>query len=314
MSLALMDMVCIHFDGDLPRLCKWDGSSLRLGFVRTAVSIVSVKEAIEQLSPRSGFRVRYRVDPDVPASEELSTQIESAAREAGSKWVRRLSNDIHADPGFAAVRQAADQHRLGGVIALEGRKSAYRCAALDHRGIVLTHVCIEDASPLALGEKLQQVRSEANAIATGDFSSLVCFGSAGTPPTAVAMGDRSGFRRVLIPDYSPCLSLVGMLIVNLAIDLRSEAPPGRIDERGLRERFARLMDEAAREVTKEGYDIDDTVCERFVERRSTDVRVPFEEYLRTPFEVGGLQLRATIHTPKFSLPSTGMARLISIMK
>lgn len=309
-----MDMVCIHFDGDLPRLCKWDGQSLRLGYVQAAVSTATLKDAIEQLGPRPGFHVRYRVEPEGPASEAVSTQIESAAREAGSKWIRRLSNDIHADPGFAAARQAADQHRLGGVIALEGRKSAYRCAALDHRGVVLTHGFIEEAFPLALGEKLQQVRSEANAIATDDFSSLVCFGSAGILPTAVAIGDRSGFRQVLCPDYSPCLSLVGMLIVDLVIELRSEAPPEPMDERRLRERFARLMDEAAREVTKEGYDIDDTVCERFVERRSTVVRVPFEEYLRKPFEVGGLQLRATIHTPKFSLPSTGMARLISIVK
>jgi N-methylhydantoinase A/oxoprolinase/acetone carboxylase beta subunit len=148
----------------------------------------------------------------------------------------------------------------------------------------------------------------------GDAATLVCYGSASSPAVAVKIARRCGYQQVLIPDYAASLAVVGMLIVDLVFELRADAPTVVGDLRSIREGFARLMDDAARQVTLEGYDIDDTIGERLVELADHSV-LPVEAIKAAEggcSPIRGLLLRVTIQTPKFALPGDGTGRLISI--
>jgi hypothetical protein len=154
----------------------------------------------------------------------------------------------------------------------------------------------------------------------GSDMTLVVYGSASAATEAVDIGRRCGFRQMLIPDYAASLSVVGMLMVNLVIQLRPPESAIPHDRRRIRDTFARLMDEAARQVTLEGYDIDDTVCERLVELSEDSERphrfVPFEALAISTDPIQALHLRVNIQTPKFALPPSAenTGRLVQLKR
>lgn len=287
------DIVCIDVDDAETRLCKWDGAAILVerGDVRDVSTAIS--QGLRRLAPRQRYGVRYRVERKEPAASLVSQEIETAARAVGAMAVRRLPLDVRADPGLTAARQAADRHRLGDVICLECRKATAQWAVLDVRGNV---TACERANRVDVDGIVDLLRR-----AGGSSAAMIGYGSGLSVETAVSIAERCGFRQVLIPEYAESLAVVGMLIVDLVVNLRMDVPAGATDSRRLREGFARLMDEAARQATQEGYDIDDTVCERIVEGTDGE-HVAFEAYLQAPFAVRALQLRVVIHTPKFALP------------
>lgn len=294
-------MICIDVEEDEVQVCKWDGREIRLERSAGLDATEAVAEGIRRLAPRPGFQLRYRIAEGAASKEEMARRIEELGRGAGAKAIRRLPDDIRAEPGLTAARQAADQHRLGEIVCLDLQRSSFLCAAVDGRGGVTAHERGNPADAEAICAAVSQVKRDA--------VTLVWYGSASSPAVAVEIARRCGYQQVLIPDYAASLTVVGMLIVDLIFELRADAPTDLADTRGFREGFARMMDEAARQVMLEGYDIDDTICERLVE--VADGLVPFDK-ISAHQPIHALELRVTIHTPKFLLPADGTGRLVSI--
>ncbi|HKQ49596.1 MAG TPA: hypothetical protein VJZ71_16105 [Phycisphaerae bacterium] len=297
------EIVCLDAGEDDVQLCKWDGVEIRIERAAAPDVTAAISQALDKLVPRPGFRLRYRIAEGVPDSEVMARWIEGVGRSLGVGAIRRLPDDVRAEPGLTAARQAADRHRLGEIVCLELRRGSYICAAVDARGRAGTHERGKWADADAVGAVVKRFGRAG--------STLTCYGCAVSEAKAIEIARRFGLRHVLVPDYAASFAVVGMLIVDLVFELRADPPKDSADTRGIRESFARLMDEAARQVTLEGYDIDDTVCERLVEMAGGE-GILLEGLTGPSKEIRGLFLRVTIHTPKFALPADGTGRLISI--
>jgi hypothetical protein len=310
-----IDTICFDCDDAEVQLCKWDGSELKVERLGVTDSPAVVADGIRRLGPRPRFRLLYRIAEDT--TKVQSHDLEILCRKLGASYVRRLPLDIQTDPGLTAARQAADQHRLGGIVCVERRKTSVQFAAVDLRGDVLVHSRCNETHEDEICTALARLQEEAKDH-IGSDTTLVVYGYASSATEAVHIGQLCGFRQVLIPDYAASLSVVGMLMVNLVIQLRTPESAIPLDRRRIRETFVRLMDEASRQVTLEGYDIDDTLCERLVET-SQDGEipprlVPLEALTNSTASIQAVHVRVTIQTQKFALPpsSEGTGNLVQL--
>ncbi|MCC7316741.1 MAG: hypothetical protein IT419_18260, partial [Planctomycetes bacterium] len=171
----------------------------------------------------------------------------------------------------------------------------------------------------ALGEQIRSAAAEA--------ALLIAYGGAG-PLHAEAIAAECGLARVLIPPHAAALPAIGMLIADIVLDYRQVIEPGPIDVSLLRRTFARLMDEANDAVTREGYDVDNTICTRCAEMgfagdaetvvvscefmgdaagladafRREIAKTPGRIGSDAPIEVRAACIRVIIDTPKIELP------------
>ncbi|MEE8168949.1 MAG: hydantoinase/oxoprolinase family protein, partial [Phycisphaerae bacterium] len=157
---------------------------------------------------------------------------------------------------------------------------------------------------------------------------LVSFGGAGGLH-ACDLAEALGLAGVLVAADAGLLSACGLMLADIVMDFSAPLPrcPDGIDMHGLRYAYGRLMDRALDAVTREGYDLDDTDCERLIDLRyrgqSYELTVPVEstterDRLAAPFhalhkqrfgfaaadqpvEAVTARVRATIPTPKLPL-------------
>jgi len=187
MTLSAIDTVCIDADGDEVHQCKWNGWEIRIERAHHHGADALLK-ALLWLDLRPGYRLLYRVVSSAATESELAATMERMAEESGAGSVRRLPMDIRADPGITAARQAADRHRLDGVVCLEWRKVSFQCAVVDGRGVVLAHDRAGKADRNAICEKLGRIQKEAIGRVGGDIQTLVCYGSASSLTAAAEIG------------------------------------------------------------------------------------------------------------------------------
>lgn len=248
---------------------------------------------VARLSPGGAYQVVIRM-----ASAEIQA---AAARDLfaalGVRWVRMVTGKAARRAVPALVRRVIEHDRLRNSQVGEG-SVATRSAA--RAGAALS---MDTAAPLAfleagaeqwhtgLMDERGQVRAERHGLLSelgGDAEDWEmgladaigsCGARSGEPSVAgaralVAVGGRGpllactvagacGLRRVLVPDYAGTAGAVGLLLADIDMEQRESFGGVAPDVRQLRQGFGRLMDQACRAVTMEGYDLDDTVCERF---------------------------------------------------
>ncbi|MCZ6815996.1 MAG: hypothetical protein O7F76_04765 [Planctomycetota bacterium] len=267
------DVVNVDIGHGFVDLCKWDGRSIE---VEKAAVPAGLEPAawIERMSPRAGFDLVVR-STRLPSG--AAADIASSSRVCGARSCRVVPADCAADPGAAAARHAADRNRLGKICSVEIGAAEVRVGLIDRRGRCLSSKTIRipdrasgsnaRVDPLFVASAIRQVmNASGEGVLPSDTEAIpiVCFGGAG-PAVATMLADACNTRTVLIPVYAGTLACVGLLLADIVLDLREEVEPRPLDLSRLRRQFAGMMDSAATAVTRQGYDIDDTVCSRFVE-------------------------------------------------
>ncbi|MFQ5422402.1 MAG: hydantoinase/oxoprolinase family protein [Phycisphaerae bacterium] len=318
-------------------LCSWHGGNLLIDKVPFADPISMLPHWLERLSPPPRFELVLRSTWDgIDGAQE--ERFRDAAMTFGARWLRIVAADCPADPGVAAARQAADRLRLGVVWSVEIGATRATTARVDRRGAAacLRHLplpaSLKDSPPS--GESLDpDLRRLFRAERRPDGSPapsrvpLVCFGGAG-PTLATAIADCCGASSVVIPVHAGTLACIGLLISDIVLDFRETWPPRPLNMPFLRQAFLRLMDSACDAVAAEGYDLDDTICDRTVEMApagsASAVRVEadalaeaallLKRFRQTwtaahgsaetnhPIEIRAAAVRATVATTKPPLP------------
>ena len=249
-------------------LCRYDGSSLDVE--REPVG------PIAEAWPRWMKRLEVAGPPDVICRINAESQIDpveltSQARSAGAASVRIIRDEPDCDPAMAMVRQLGDRLREREICFAEIRAAQWCCGILDPSGrtIARSDGRIESSSSidLQIGGRLgEQLMGLLPSPAGGDRPPLllVAYGEL-DPPTATRIAQACGLNRALIPHHAAALPAIGILISDIILDYRREMDPQPIDIPALRRAFAELMDQANDEVTRLGYDVDNTICTRRAE-------------------------------------------------
>ncbi len=137
---------------------------------------------------------------------------------------------------------------------------------------------------------------------------LISFGGAGGLHAA-ALAESLDLAGVIVPVDAGIFSSTGMILADVVMDFSRSLPRrgipapgsarGSIDLPRLRGVFGELMDEAARAVIAQGFDLDDAVCERRADMRYVgqgyEITVPVESLtderlLTAPFHAAHLRL------------------------
>lgn len=255
--------------------------------------------------------------------------VESWARPAGARWIRLLSSDPKHDPSIAAARFLADRTRWIFILTLSLSGRLATASLQDRRGCVLA--CDQSAldRPLIAGADdlaalCQSVLASAAAART-DFS---------TDRTGlIAIGDDADrwspivSRNLMLPDplvppQPASWPAIGMLLAPIRLDfatLRDRNESVNLAE--LRRDFASLMDTACDGITREGFDLDDADCGRFVrvefsgcegQTAGTSFEVDFDDFLyghcpqltsrQSAWRITGLRVSAAIYPPSPDWP------------
>lgn len=236
---------------------------------------------IARLALNAPYDVVFRSE----AGSSASAEIEALARLHGASRTRIVPQDIRHDPARIMLRELLPQLRIGELPFLEIGARRWQCGVMNRHGQITNYQAGEGLQnddmtkvgpyPAEFLRTLFISDSDADSIATAP-APLVAFGDQG-PAMAADMAESAGLRRVLVPDYAASLTAVGMLSMDRVMNFREVLSLRMTDASELRYAFARLMDEAARSVTLEGCDIDDTICRRYVEvGSSTENAQPFE--------------------------------------
>mgnify|MGYP001254995284 CR=1 FL=1 len=236
---------------------------------------------IARLALSAPYEVVFRTDTDAG----MAAEIEALARSHGATCIRIVPQDNRHDPARIMLHELLPRLRVGELPFLQIGARRWQCGVMDRRGQITVHQSGEGLQnddmtkvgpyPADLLRALFVSDPDASSVATVP-APLVAFGDQG-PALAADMAESAGLRRVLVPDYAASLTAVGMLLMDRVLIFREVLPPQTKDATQLRYAFARLMDEAARAVTLEGCDIDDTICRRYVEvGSSTENDQPFE--------------------------------------
>ncbi len=226
--------------------------------------------------------------------------IKALARSHGAIDFRALTAETCAYPALAAARYAADLEHLGRILVVEAGASGTSLGIVEPDGRASAQRFLPTALPAdgvhsiepLIRRFLESDAGPPDAERSG--LPLVCGGGAG-PPVAAALAEACGLRRVLIPPHAGVMATIGMLLADIVIRLEERMPHptgtavlhpteavrlhptgaamlhpppkaesvGRpVDIAALRQAFGRLMDRASDEITREGYDLDDAVCQR----------------------------------------------------
>lgn len=242
-----------------------------------------------RLSPGRAYQVVIRI-----ASEDIqAASVRDLFASLGVRWVRVVTGPAARRAVPALVRWAIERERHRDSLAGEGSVASYNAARDGAAGggasseeMAATHAFIEAGAVrwhAGLMDARGQIRAERHgplselgagsdawakglADATGPSGAavpaLVAVGGRG-PALACAVAAALGLRRVAVPDYAGTAGAVGLLLADIGMEQREPFGDAAPDVRQLRKGFGRLMDQACRAVTLEGYDLDDTVCERF---------------------------------------------------
>lgn len=173
---------------------------------------------------------------------------------------------------------------------------------------------------------------------------LVSFGGAGSLH-AVALAEALGLPGVIVPMDAGIFSATGMILADVVRDFSVSLPlrggpagdgHDRIDLRALQTVFGRLMDQAADDIFRDGYDLDDCICHRSLDLRyvgqAHELTVPVEsltdvDRLVAPFhalhakrhgthspdepvEAVTARVRTVVETPKLLPPPTPRASVL----
>lgn len=317
-------IVTVDIGSAFVSLCRYDGATLHVE--RQAIGLPDEEwpRWMGLVAPAGAYQVVCRLGGEAEANRR---EIETAAIGLGAKSIRFVSDEPACDPAMAIVRQLGNRLGERNVCFLEVGATRWHCGVVDPSGRVVGRADgrIElGTAPLgtmaaALGEQIRSAAAEA--------ALLIAYGGAG-PSHAEAIAAACGLTRVVIPPHAAALAAIGMLIADIVLDYRQAIESGPIDVAVLRRTFARLMDEANDTVTREGYDVDNTICTRFAEMgyagdsRRVVVSCEFigdaaglakafrREIAKTPgrigsdapIEVRGACIRVIIDTPKIELP------------
>lgn len=265
-----METIAIDIGGTYTDLCRWDGHSLVVEKAATQPLSAGLPDWIARLRPRGACQLLVRGASDGVTVEDLRTM---TAR-LGVGWVRLVSTDPARSPALAVVRQIAERQRGRLVCFAELSAGSWHSGLLSSRGEVVAWgagaigVCDADADAAAraAAEWLRAALHETSTDHAVNAASpvLIAYGSTG-PAHAARIAERAGLREALVPDHASALAAVGMLIADIHMEFVRPADGSALRPGEMRYGFARLMDEAGEAVTLEGYDTDDTVCERFAE-------------------------------------------------
>lgn len=333
----MLETISIDVGSRYVGVCRWDGSALRVEkaplphVAARGDAVELVRDQWEGWLSRVGPVGPYQVVLRLPYGLADAGGVGSLVRGLGAKWVRIAPGGAERSPALGLVRQAVGQARgdsavSGGCRFVEVGASRWHCGVMDARGVVVDH---RDG---ALGELGSSAAERVIGVANGLRAlrwvegPLVAYGGVG-PGIAAGAAERVGVDRVIVPDHAGALAAVGLLIADIELEVREALTPCVPEVRQLRQGFGRLMDRASHDVTMEGYDIDDTVSERFavmgVEGEASvvvgcesmgDEGQLVELYLRAggrgrPGGAAGpaplvreIGLRVTISTPKPALP------------
>lgn len=317
-------IVTVDIGSAFVSLCRYDGATLHVERQATGLPSEEWPRWMGLVAPVGPYQVVCRWGGEAEANRR---EIETAAIGHGAKRIRFVSDEPACDPAMAVVRQLGNRLGERDVCFVEVGASRWHCGVVDPGARVVGRAdgWIGSGSPIwgtiaaTLGE---QIRSTA-----GDAELLIAYGGSG-PLHAEAIAAECGLARVLIPPHAAALPAVGMLIADIVLDYRQALEPGPIDVPSLRRAFAGLMDEANDAVTREGYDVDNTICTRSAEmgfagdskfvvvscefmRDAAGLAEAFEKACSkssvecradAPIEVRAVRIRVTIDTPKFDLP------------
>lgn len=237
---------------------------------------VDLPGLIARMSPRMGFDLIIRSTRHPRDAEDDVTRASSVH---GARSCRVVPVDCAADPGEAAARHAADRNGLGDICSVEIGAAIVRVGLIDRRGRSFSSMTISNPDsasatrsndPANTEFTASTIRRLLNSPVEGSVPPdpetipFVCFGGAG-PARAAALAEACGVRTILIPVHAGTLACVGLLLADIILDICEEVDPCPLDLLLLRRWFAGLMDSAATAVTRQGYDIDDAICTRFVE-------------------------------------------------
>lgn len=265
-----METIAIDIGSTFADLCRWDGHGLVVERVPARPLAVGVPDWIARLRPRGACQLLVRGASDGVTAEDLRT----LTAPLGVGWVRLVPTDPARSPALAIVRQIAERQRGRGVCFAEISARSWHVGLLSPRGESeawrIGEVGVGDADPdAAAGAAAEWLRAALHDTPPGraeDTASplLVAYGSTG-PAHAARIAELAGMREALVPDHASALAAVGMLIADIHMEFVMPAAGTALRPGEMRYGFARLMDEAGEAVTLEGYDTDDTVCERFAE-------------------------------------------------
>lgn len=317
-------IVTVDIGSAFVSLCRYDGKTLHVE--RRAIGLPGEEwpRWMGLVAPAEAYQVVCRLGGEAEANRR---EIETAAIGLGAKSIRFVSDEPACDPAMAIVRQLGNRAGARNVCFLEVGASRWHCGVVDPSGRVVGRADgrIESGTApvgtmaAALGAQIRSAAAEA--------ALLIAYGGAG-PLHAEAIAAECGLKRVVIPPHAAALPAIGMVIADIVLDYRQAIESGPIDVALLRRTFAGLMDEANDAVTREGYDVDNTICTRFAEMgyagdsRSVVVSCEFmsdaaglaEAFRRAvaklpgkikaegAIEVRAACIRVIIDTPKYELP------------
>ncbi len=261
MTIVAIDLgsACVGLacrEGEILRVAKLPAKSPQTGW----------PEWITRMNPTPPYELVFRGASSTGAIEEL-------AQSHGATRLRTVALGASYDPALTLLRAMMPRLRVGVLCFLEVGARRWQCGVLDRRGRLAAHRFGERSDDGASGDFEPLLAESITACigvskdSHGDTAApdlIVAFGGQG-PSLAANVADLCGLTRVFVPDYAATLGAVGMLMQDRALEFREPMPPQSPDVTALRYAFARLMDTAAHAVTMEGFDIDDTICERYAE-------------------------------------------------
>ncbi len=262
-----MDAVAIDIGTRYVGLCKWDGRSLLIRKLPAAAPEQGWAAWIEALRPAGRYTVLLRWPVEEMAQSLSADAVAELARVHGASDVRVLTNDTSADPSLAAARHTANTEHLGRIMVVEAGASWTTLGIVEPDGRVRVHGRLRWAPRTSnvgfLGTFLRSFLHAKGGVPDEERSELPlgCGGGAG-PSVAAALAETCGLRTVLIPPHAGAMATVGMLLADIVIRLEEPLGPMPLEIAALRRAFGRLMDRASDAITREGYDLDDAVCER----------------------------------------------------
>lgn len=254
-------IVTVDIGSAFVSLCRYDGATLIVERQALGLPGEEWPRWMGLVAPAGAYQVVCRLGGEAEANRR---EIERAAIGHGAKSIRFVSDEPACDPAMAVVRQLGNRLGERNVCFLEVGASRWHCGIVDPSGRVVGRADGRiESGPTPVGTMAaalgEQIRSAAAKPAL-----LIAYGGAG-PSHAEAIAAECGLARVVIPAHAAVMAAIGMLIADIVLDYRQAIESGLIDVAVLRRTFARLMDKANDAVTREGYDVDNTICTRFAE-------------------------------------------------
>lgn len=317
-------IVTVDIGSAFVSLCRYDGKALHVERRASGLPNEEWPGWMGLVAPDGAYQVVCRLGGKSGAERG---DIEAVAIGHGAKSIRFVSDEAGCDPVAAVIRQLGNRLGEQNVCFLEVGASRWHCGIVDVAGRVIALADGRNPSGSSNAATIAAALSGQLRSTAAEATMLIAYGGAG-PSHGRAIAAKCGLKRVVIPQHAAALAAVGMVIADIVLDYRQAIESGPIDVALLRRTFAGLMDEANDAVTREGYDVDNTICTRFAEMgyagdsRSVVVSCEFmsdaaglaEAFRRAvaklpgkikaegAIEVRAACIRVIIDTPKYELP------------